>query len=116
MKKSKLKRRLRKKFHIGDFQELGFEVSCKFKWSLNETELDRFIDEFIGKIEENKLLTGGGGGNTGWTGFVTSQKKHYSPTNEQREKIKYWLENRPEIAESEVGNFIDAWYDDKWKY
>lgn len=115
MKKSKLKRRLRKKLHVGEFQELGFEVSVKFKSNFTETKFDKFTDEFIDEIEGNKLFFGGGGNNKTWTGFVTSQEKYNSPTDEQREKIKYRLENCPEIAESEVGNFIDAWYDDKWK-
>ena len=115
MKKSKLKRRLRKKLRVGEFQELCFEVSFKFNRNLNEAEFDEFLDKFIDEIERNKLLMSGSGKENTWTSYVSSEKNHHSPTDEQRENIKIWLENCSEIAESEVGNFIDAWYDDRWK-
>ena len=113
MKHSKLKRRLRKKLRIAEFQELGFEISVEFKSNLSKTDFDKFLDEFIEEIEENKLLFGGGGNEEVWAGFVTSSKNYQSPTDEQRKKIKSWLESRPEIAKCEVGNFTDAWYDVK---
>jgi uncharacterized protein len=113
MKKSKLKRRLRKKLHVGEFQVFGFEVSVKFKSNLSETDSDKLYDEFIGEIEANKLLFGGGGGFESMQGFVTGSKNYQSPTIAQREKIKNWLENHREIAQCKVGNFKDAWYDDK---
>ena len=93
MKKSKLKRRLRKKFRLGEFQELGFEIFVNLKPDLNENEFDKFLDEFIGIVEENKLLFGGGGRDN-WEGFVTSAEKFASPTIKDRETIKFWLENR----------------------
>ncbi|MDQ3179688.1 MAG: YggL family protein, partial [Acidobacteriota bacterium] len=40
MIKSKLKRRLRKKFHVGEFQELGFEILVDLKSDLPEIEFD----------------------------------------------------------------------------
>jgi len=112
MKKSKLKRRLRKKLHVGEFQVFGFEVSANFKSNLTEAESDKFYDEFIAEIEANKLLFGGGGGPESMQGFVTAAKNHQSPTVAQREKIKNWLENHRGIADCKVGNFKDAWYDD----
>jgi uncharacterized protein len=113
MKKSKLKRRLRKKLRVGEFHEFGFEVSVKFKLTLNAADFEKFVNEFIDEVEENKLLFGGGGDFNTWKGFVTTAKKYQSPTTAEREKIKNWLENHWEIADCEVGNFNDAWYDDK---
>lgn len=112
MIKSKLKRRLRKKFHVGEFQESGFEVFVNLKPDLSEIEFDKFYDEFIDVIEENKLLFGGGGWKT-LQGFVTSAKKFASPIVEDREKIKIWLEKRQEVIDCTVGNFLDAWNDSK---
>lgn len=113
MKHSKLKRRLRKKFHFGEFQELGFEVTVEFKPNFTETEFDQFWHEFIGKIEENKLECGGGGNHKVWQVFVTSSKKYHSPTDEQRKIIQTYSESLPYIAKCEVGNLKDAWYDIK---
>lgn len=115
MKKSKLKRRLRKKHHVGEFQEFGFEIFATFRPNLNEVDFDKLFDEFIVEIEVNKLLFGGGSCLESMQGFVSSSKNYHSPTIEQREKIKNWLENHRGIAECKVGNFKDAWYDDKWK-
>jgi uncharacterized protein YggL (DUF469 family) len=112
MIKSKLKRRLRKKFHVGEFQESGFEIFVNLKSDLSEIEFDKFLDEFIGVIEENKLLFGGG--RKDWEGFITSAKKFASPAVEDREKIKIWLEKREEVIDCKVGHFLDAWNDSKW--
>jgi uncharacterized protein YggL (DUF469 family) len=109
MIKSKLKRRLRKKFHVGEFQELGFDVFVNLKSYLGETEFDTFYDEFIGVIEENKLSFGGGGGLEDVKGFVCSPEKFASPTIEDREQIKIWLERREEVADYKLGDFVDGW-------
>lgn len=114
MIKSKLKRRLRKKFHVSEFRELGFEIFANLKFDLSEIEFDKFYDEFIDVIEENKLLFGGGGGLKDVKGFITSPKKFASPTIEDREKIKIWLEKREEVIDCKVGDFLDAWNDSKW--
>ncbi len=60
MIKSKLKRRLRKKYHLGEFQELGFELFTALKPDLSEEDFDKFLDDFIEEIERNKLTFGGG--------------------------------------------------------
>ncbi len=110
MIKSKLKRRLRKKYHLGEFKELGFDIFTALKLDLSEKEFDKFLGNFIDEIESNKLLFGGGG-KENWEGFVTSAKKYTSPTEKQRDKIKKWLENRLEIDSVKIGEFRDAWRD-----
>ncbi len=114
MIKSKLKRRLRKKFHVGEFQEFGFEVFVNLKSDLSEITFEKFYDEFIDVIEENKLLFGGGGCKKNVEGFLTSAKKFASPTIEAKEKVKGWLEKREEVIDCKVGNFPDVWNDSKW--
>ena len=104
---------MRKKFHVGEFQQLGFEVIVEFKSNFTEADFDQFWYEFIGKIEENKLECGGGGNHIVWQVFVTSSIRHQSPTDEQREKIKVYLESLPDIAKCDVGKLKDAWYDVK---
>jgi len=106
--KSRLKKRLRKKNQLGEFQELGFEVAARFSPDLNETDLDKFIDDFIDEIETNKLLCGGGGDTEKWEGFVTSQDKYASPTEKQVKNIKSWLANRSEVSNLEIGQFRDS--------
>jgi hypothetical protein len=114
MTKSKLKRRLRKKFHLGEFQQFGFEVLVNFKEGTDDIQFDKFWHDFIAEIENNRLMCGGGGDYNSWQVFVTSQRKYASPTTEKRDKIKIWLEKRDEVINYIVGNFPDAWNDSKW--
>lgn len=109
MIKSKLKRRLRKKFHVGEFQELGFEIIANLKSDLTEMESDKFYDEFIEFIEKNKLLFGGGGGLEDLKGFIISAKRFSSPTIEDREEIKNLLEKCEEVIEYKVFDLQDIW-------
>ncbi|HEX8248068.1 MAG TPA: 50S ribosome-binding protein YggL [Pyrinomonadaceae bacterium] len=111
MKKSKLKRRLRKKFHVGEYQQFGFEIFVSFEPHFNQTAFDEFVDNFIDLVEANKLLFGGGGDEKSWEGYITSAKKFASPTENDRQTIKVWLENRPEILETKIEDFCDAWND-----
>lgn len=110
LKKSKLKRRLRKKYHLGEFQELGFEIFTELKPDLSEKDFDKFWFDFIEEIERNKLSFGGGG-RENWEGFVSSSIKYASPTEEQRESLKNWLENRPETQNVRIDELKDAWND-----
>jgi uncharacterized protein YggL (DUF469 family) len=114
MIKSKLKRRLRKKKHLGEFQQLGFEISVSLKKDFNEFEFGKFTDDFIVKIERSRLQFSGGGDGNAWAGFVTSEGKFTSPTDDDRKKIRIWLESRSEVEDCKVGELLDAWNEPKW--
>ena len=114
MIKSKLKRRLRKKKHLGEFQELGFKISVNFKKDFDEFEFDKFTDDFIDEIERNKLQFSGGGDCKRWQGFLTSPERFASPSADDKEKINAWLENHSEVKDCKVGEFLDAWNNPQW--
>ncbi|ODT84978.1 MAG: hypothetical protein ABS69_01445 [Nitrosomonadales bacterium SCN 54-20] len=101
-------RRLRKKLHLDEFQQLGFEISFSLPENLDSEKLDDFFDQFITEaIENNDLWFGGGiGGNSG--GFVTLERK--SATEEHRERVKSWLSAHPMVADIQIGELVDAWY------
>lgn len=114
MIKSKLKRRLRKKLHLGEFQEFEFEVSVDFKKGIGEIQFDKFWHEFVGEIEKHGLVCGGGGDYNSWQVVVTSGRKFASPTSSDKERIKIWLEKYSEVENCKVGEFLDSWHDPKW--
>lgn len=105
-----MKKLLRKKRRIGEFQELGFSIDCWFVDGFSDVAFDSFWDAFIDQaIEANNLLFGGGGDRTHWGGFVTSAKRRGSTTETDRSHLQEWLESRPEIIEIVVGQLVDAW-------
>jgi uncharacterized protein len=111
MKRSKLKRRLRKKLNVGEFREFGFELFVKFKPDLSEENFRRLEAEFIFELERRSLGFGGGGDKNALRGFIAGAKRFTSPTVADRAEIKRWLVDRAEISECEIGNLADAWYD-----
>ncbi len=103
-------RRLRKKLHLGEFQELGFEVAARLASPLSDEERDKLLDLFIEQCIESNELGFGGGLNDDLEGFVVSMKKRGSATDEQREKVRAWLGTRSEFAGVEIGPLRDAWH------
>ena len=96
-----MKKRLRKKLHKGEFQEMGFEVEFDYPENFGqEQQLDllcKFIEE---AIEANGLEIGGS--------FV--HRFRGSVSENQRELVIKWLEANPDISNIKVGELRDAWY------
>lgn len=101
--------RQRKKLRLGEFQELGFEVTAKITKTLTQEDRSAFIDALITAIDEMGLLFGGGF-NGGFEGFVVVDAVRGSVTEQQRESFKKWLETRNELQDVVVGPLKDAWY------
>jgi len=105
-----MKKRLRKKLRLGEFQELGFEVSFRFSDNASDKTFDEVMEAFIIQaIESNGLICGGGGKNPELSFFVSLDRRG-SVTNEHRQAIQRWLETRPEVKEIRVGPPVDAWH------
>lgn len=99
-------RRLRKKLHLGEFQEMGFEFEAELEAPTQLEVQESLVDAFLSEVVEPRSLTFGG-----WItgGFVTS----YGPgsvSEQDREAIHEWLARRPELKNFHVGSLVDAWY------
>lgn len=102
--------RQRKKLRIGEYQELGFEVSAQFTHPLENDQRDALLDSFLAEcIEANGMLFGGGM-NDSLGGFIVDNSARGSATDDQREHVRQWLEGRVEFASVEVAPLRDAWY------
>jgi len=104
-----MKKRLRKKLRLGEFQELGFDVFFRVVDNTPDDVFDGVVDAFILQaIETNGLSCGGGGKNSEWNVFVTLDRRG-SATDEHRQAVQRWLETCPEVKEIRIGPFVDAW-------
>jgi len=105
-----VRKRLRKKLHVGEFQELGFAVRFRVTDNLSHDAFAAVVDAFISQaIEAHGLLCGGGGENPAWSVFVT-RKERGSVTEEHRQAIERWLAACPEVNTVRIGPLVDAWY------
>ena len=86
-----MKKRLRKKLHKGEFQELGFSVSFNIKHDTVEEGMDTF-DDFINAVEDMNMYVGGlyDTDKAKASMFVVS-KECRSVTDEERLKVIEWL-------------------------
>ena len=106
--RSPMRRRLRKKKHVGEFRELGFEVRATLREALTPVEHEAFLDEWIDVVEARNLAFGGGGGYSKFEGFVTNAAPA-STTDEDRRALAAFLAGHHAVNAREVGTLVDAW-------
>lgn len=98
-------RRLRKKLHVGEFQEFGLAFKARIKAGSNEVVfVDALLDDFI----DPRGLEFGGWANGG---FV-SKTERGNVTEEDRTALIDWLSKRPEVEAVMMSGPLDAWYTD----
>lgn len=105
-----MKKRLRKKLHLGEFREDCFEIEFSFDPPLSPEAFDNFWDDFVcGLIEAEDLQFGGGGDPASWHGFV--EKAGRGTVRERdRQIVVDWLEQHPDVSTVSAGPLRDAWY------
>ena len=103
-----MRKRLRKKKHLAEFRQLGFELAFRYH-DESEDSNDRLVEAFLVEaIEARDLQFGGGGGLGSWEGFATPAARYGSATESDREAVRAWLETRPEVTEVRIGPLRDA--------
>jgi len=104
-----MKKRLRKKKHVGEFQQFGFDVDASLRSNMDREALSAFSDRFIAHVEANNLAFGGAIGPM-VAGFATRFDRG-SATEEDRASITTFLQGDPDVVQHEVGALRDAWYE-----
>jgi len=97
--------RQRKKLHLGEFKELGFNLEITLKDDIADSAINALINEFFAAVIEPRHLMYGG---SLAFGFVCRDTAG-DATEEDRAAIRAWLESRSEIASTVVGELVDAW-------
>lgn len=107
-----MRKRIRKKLKLKEFQLFGFSIEGKFSKTLSEKELDWFWDYFILEvIEKNGLKIGGGLNPNGFDVFA-SDAKFKNNTTQKYINVKQKLSTNNLIKEFSLGKLKDAIYDD----
>jgi hypothetical protein len=105
-----MKRRLRKKKHLAEFKEFGFEVGGSFSVVLTDNEKEAFLDDFIEFLEDRNLCTGGGISSAGFDFYITGGDNTYPVTEETRSIVRTRLESDARLKDVRVSALTDAWY------
>lgn len=106
MAKHQRSRRLRKKLHLDEFQELGFEIETVLKAPLVGDVEEALLVAFVeGVIEPRNLIYGGG-----LTAGYVCKAGRGSASDEDRAAVRSWLEARAEFSSVTVHELSDAWY------
>jgi len=102
-----MKKRLRKKKHVGEFAVFGVPVAIRL---VGGAELDSFLDALLeDAIEENGCYFGGGGQKECLSGIVVLGRKVDLP-EERLKRISDWLDTNSNVANYLIGEIDDLWY------
>ncbi|MTD28240.1 YggL family protein [Erwinia sorbitola] len=102
-------RRLRKKMHIDEFQELGFSVGFTFPEGTSEETIDSTVDALINEVIAPNGLAFDGSGYLQWEGLICLQKIGKC-TDEHRQLVGDWLKAR-KLNDVKVTELFDVWWD-----
>ncbi len=99
-----MKKRLRKKYRVGEFQQLCFHFSFEYKGDVNSSACEDFLNALVSDcIEANGLNCDGHLGDEGC--IITVAAVDPTKTNQaQLDTVKAWLESRDDI---ELKGFTD---------
>jgi uncharacterized protein YggL (DUF469 family) len=106
-----MKKRLRKKFRLGEFTEFEFQVDFKMKETPDASAVDALLGTFLDDIEARGLVGGGTFSNQGdFTFSLYANRAKVAVTEEHRQAVEAWLVANPAIASHTVGPLVDAWH------
>ncbi|AGM42223.1 50S ribosome-binding protein YggL [Aeromonas hydrophila] len=105
----KRSRRLRKKLHLDEFQELGLHLV--FTIEPSEVDFEEVLDRWLEYIEPQGWIFGGGGSLSGHeiSGYLCQSAKG-SLTESDRKEVANWLTAQPWVIEHRLAPLSDAWY------
>lgn len=105
----KMKKRLRKKKHLGEFTEWGRQLVIM----RNRKEgFDEFLDDFIEEAIESNGCYCGGGGKEDKLDVVVELGRRSDDPDTKLNKITAWLDARPDVERWKVGEEFDIWHGD----
>jgi uncharacterized protein YggL (DUF469 family) len=114
MKYSKLKKRLRKKYHVGEFTLMGFTIVIMVP-DIDENDplfmenTDKMYDDIIGIVEGEKLGLGGGGGRNYLEFYVCDKGVRNTVTEEKIMRVLDKVKALDYVKDAVVVSVMDAY-------
>ena len=102
-----MRKRLRKKKHVGEFAEFGCELTIERNVT---TGFDEFMDAFVSEAIEANGCYCGGGGKEDRLEFVVELGRRSDNPEGRIKQIRNWLDSRQDVEDYKVGELIDLWY------
>lgn len=103
-----MRKRLRKKKHFGEFQELGVEITITLK---AESNFHPFLDDFLSHaVEAHGLTFGGGGSALRLEGIL--ELGRCDKYAEKLAAVLAWLDVDNRVLAYKIGEPIDLWHVD----
>ena len=104
-----MRKRLRKKKHIGDYTEWGRQLVI----TRNRRDgFDEFLDAFIEEAIEANGCYCGGGGKEDKLDVVVELGRNLSDADLKKNHIIKWLISRPDVKGWKIGEVFDIWHGD----
>ena len=105
----KMKKRLRKKKHHGEFTQWGRQILIIRN---RDDGLDDFLDAFIDEAIEANGCYCGGGGTARKLSFVVELGRRSDSPDDKLKRIAEWLDSRTDIENWKAGEEFDLWHGD----
>lgn len=104
-----MKKRLRKKLHLGEFKEYGFSLRLRLAENLDDKETERALDALIDQVEAMELAIAGGCSDV-WE-FTVARMFPGSVTEDQRDTLVAWAQKDGRFVEVAGSPLHDAFYE-----
>lgn len=102
-----MKKRLRKKKHIGEFAEWGRQLIITRN---RKDGFGEFIDTFIEEAIESNGCYCGGGGKDDKLDVVVELGRRSDDPDARMKKITTWLDARDDVQSWRIGEEFDVWH------
>lgn len=105
-----MRKRLRKKKHLGEFKQMGFSFRLLFDPPLEDDEYWGLFRKFGKWLFGRGFVFGGSFGSTEWGGHIDPYSNN-SATEQDRQAVREWWEAQDQPPQTGVGGLQDANYD-----
>jgi uncharacterized protein YggL (DUF469 family) len=104
---TRMKRRLRKKKHFGEFTEWGRQLVIMRN---SKDKFEEFLDAFIEEAIEANGCYCGGGGKEDKLNMVVELGRRFNHPDDRMAKITAWLGTRSDVQSWRMGEEFDLWH------